>query len=150
MTNIQAQLPFALSTEDDGTQHAIRENIKVSVLPDVKANISHRNANRPFQEKAARWLIVKTEDGLNIYIHGTHVVVTKKELIPTFKEEETAEDLLNEAFRLMKVEKIDGRYTAHTKRNKEILAHALDRVQSNTRRETVGTLMYAKAKLEEE
>lgn len=150
MTHIQPQPPFALSTDDEGTQHAIRDDIKISVLSDVPAKIDHLNANRPFQGKAFRWLVIELENNIKIYVHGTHVLVSKKDLVPTFKESETLDELLEQAFKTMKVEKIDGRYTAKTEFNKKVLEYILDRATSNARLETVSAVNFLKAKLESE
>lgn len=80
---IEPMTPFKIEPEEDGTQHAIHDNIQISVLPDFdNVKIKHRNAVKPFSNgQHTRWLYIKVDD-IKIYVHGTHVVVSKKELNP--------------------------------------------------------------------
>lgn len=115
---IEPQAPFRLSKEPDGTQHAIKDNIQITVLPDVEdCIIKHRVANKPYAEKSARWLLVTIGD-LKMYVNGTHVVVTNRDLNPTF-DIPTVNDYVDEVFKRIKIVKdTKGRYIIDTDRNR--------------------------------
>jgi len=78
--------PFEIHPEPDGTQHATKDNIQITVLPDVgEIKMFHRNALHQSSGGHTRWLVIKAGD-LNIFVHGTHVVVTKNDLYPTIND----------------------------------------------------------------
>lgn len=120
--------PFDLQPDPDGTQHAIKDHIQISILPDAgPAKVNHRKGERPSEGKATRWLHVALEDhGLHIFVHGTHVVVTAKDYSPTFARND-GPSLLAEAFKHLKAEKDErGCYVVDTPGNRRILAKLID------------------------
>ncbi len=78
--------PFEIHPEPDGTQHATKDNIQITVLPDMgDVKIKHRNAINQPTGNHVRWLYIKAP-GVNIYVHGTHVVISKSDIYPTFMD----------------------------------------------------------------
>ena len=79
--------PFRLVSEPDGTQRAIKDEIEVTVLPDVACVIRHRvGVHKAVGSKGidrqTRWLLVELEGSIRLFVHGTHVVVTRQDLNP--------------------------------------------------------------------
>lgn len=85
--------PFEIHPEPDGTVHAIREDIQITVLPDVgDFKIFHRVGTKPATGEESRWGVIDLkEKGVKIFLHATHVVVTTRDLNPTFSEKEAAD-----------------------------------------------------------
>ena len=121
---IEAEPPFELTPEPDGTKHAVKDHIQISVHPDLgEVVMKHRVGNRPEAGLQSRWLYVYLKDkDVRIYVNGTHVVVAEAELAPTFTEN-THEELANLAFKKMKVGKTEKSiYTMDTEHNRRIVA----------------------------
>ncbi len=150
---IGAAAPFKISFDPDGTQHAIKDNIKITVLPDIDdCKISHKYAEQPFGKtaKATRWLHIALGD-VHLYVHGTHVLVTKrKDIVITFKEDRSPAEILESCMKNMKAHKDEkGRYVVDSDRNRDILGQAFDMLCRNERLDTVSKLRYVDNKLTE-
>jgi len=76
---------FVITTDENGIQHAVNEQLQVSVLPDAKARLFHRREIRPFAGGQKRSALVAELDGVRVFIQGSHIVVTKRNL-PLFGE----------------------------------------------------------------
>ncbi len=127
--------PFEVSQEPDGTQHAVRDNIQVTILPDVgECKVSHRVGQKIEAGKSTRWLHLDlVERGIHVFIHGTHVVVSEKDLNPNF-DLQSKEQLLVDAFKYLRVEKDEkGRYVIDTENNRRVVGRLLDLVTDRER-----------------
>ena len=73
---------FAISTEGDGTRHAVNAELQVTVLPDADdAYIAHERTRKPFMSGGLESSFLKARlDDVWVYIVGTHIVVTKQKL----------------------------------------------------------------------
>lgn len=146
--------PFKISHDPDGTKHAIKDNIKFSILPDIgECEISHKYAEQPFSKSfsnATRWLHIALGD-VHLYVHGTHVLVTKrKDIVITFKEDRSPSDILELCMRNMKAHKDEkGRYVVDSERNRDILIQAFDMLSRNERLDAVAKLRYVENKITE-
>lgn len=84
MPLITAAEPFKIIPEPDGTTHMVRDEVGVTILPDIPHKAFHRVGQRA-DMGASRWGVIDLpEHGVKIYIHGNHVVITGEELRPEF------------------------------------------------------------------
>lgn len=78
--------PFKLHPDPDGTQHAVKDGIGISVLPDVgEVKIKHRVGIHPSTGEKSRWLFIQAGD-VKVFVNGRHIVITKRDLLPTFAD----------------------------------------------------------------
>jgi hypothetical protein len=75
-------MDFAISTEGDGTKHAISAALQVTVLPDEDSYICHERT-KPFFNDSGRsptsFLKCRLDD-VWVYILGTNIIITKQKL----------------------------------------------------------------------
>ncbi len=142
---IEAAAPFELTPAPDGVQHAVKSDIQISVFPDVgEVKMKHRVGQRPQADAESRWLYIHLVDkDIRIYIHGTHVVVAKAELLPTFRTH-SKEEATNIAFKSF-AEGTDarGRRTWDTENNREVFKKALDLAEMGIRSKILSEVQYA-------
>ncbi len=79
--------PYALSPRPKGTRNLNQESFQISVLPDCSCEIKYRNGIHVDlagdSMRRTRWALLSFDNGVKIYIHGTHVVITRQDLLPT-------------------------------------------------------------------
>ena len=79
--------PFRLIPEPQGTRYFNQDSLQISVLPDCDCEIKHRNGIHMdlahVGVRRTRWMPLILDNGIRIYIHGTHVVITRQDLLPT-------------------------------------------------------------------
>lgn len=144
MVIINPDAPFERSTEPDGTKHAINGNIQVSVLPDAGSNVTmkYRAGVRQKTGEKSKWLMVLIDD-LYIFVHGTHVVVTKTKLQPTFTTDDD-ESIISDSIKGLLIVKDEiGRYVLDETRARQVLTQALARAKSKENNTIVSNLRYA-------
>jgi len=125
---IQSEPPFELSGGPDGVKHGVKGHIQVSVFPDVgEVVMKHRVGKRPEWGAESRWLYVHLKDkDLRIYVHGTHVVVSERELLPTFTTN-AREELMQQAFKHMVLGSDENkRNTVDTPHNRKVIEGILE------------------------
>ncbi len=128
---IQPDKPFQITRGADGSQHAVKESIQVTVTPDCgETKVHHRNGTKPATGESSRWLHVNLKDkGLHVFISGTHVVITERDYLPTF-DMPTPDRLLEEALKRMKADKDEkGRYVVDTISNRKVLRDLFEMVR---------------------
>lgn len=77
--------PFMLTTED-GVRHAVKGNIKVSVLPDVgEVKMMHKFVFQPLKDSSGVRILKMIIGDLKIFVNNDHFVITKKEIYPKLK-----------------------------------------------------------------
>ena len=137
---IEPQAPFRISNEKDGTKHAIKNNIQISVFPDVKdVKIKHRVAQKPMANKESRWLYITIGD-LKLYINGTHVLITHEDLVPTFPITEI-DEYVEEIIKRLRVTKDEkGRYIVKNPKNKAMVKKVLEVFDLDSRKKALDTL----------
>jgi len=125
---IGAQPPFELTNEPDGTKHAIKDDIQITVLPDVgDVELKHRVGQQTQGLEQSRWLYGKLGE-LRLYVNGTHVIITKKEMIPTFNRP-TIQKTIQDIFKHIKPAKNKrGEYVIENEKNVERLAEFLTKL----------------------
>ena len=146
---IQSEPPFELSGSDtEGVQHAVKGHIQVSVLPDVgEVEMKHRVGQRPGIDAESRWLYINLKDkNLRIYVHGTHVVVAEKELLPTFTTN-SREELMEHVFKHMKPGSDENkRPTVDTPQNRRIISEVLELSEIGIRSKLLAGMSHGAAK----
>lgn len=132
---IQETPPFKLTREPSGVQHAVKDNIQITILPDAgEVLVTHRKGVKPFTSETSRWLHVFLKDsGHRIFINGTHVVVTRKDMLPTFDLRADGE-IVESILRHVKIHKNErGAYVLDTKGNREVLLSHIIEVKERER-----------------
>lgn len=75
---------YVIKQDDEGAWNATSLQRIVTVLPEGDTKIFMRNGVRPFApggEQRVRWLVAEL-DGVRVYVHGNHILVTKQDLYP--------------------------------------------------------------------
>ena len=132
---IDSEPPFEITPAPDGVKNAVKGNIQISVFPDVgEVEMKHRIGKRPAADAESRWLYINLVDkNVRIYIHGTHVVVAKAELLPTFRTN-SREELMEAVFKNIKPFKTEkNRYVVDTEENRKILDAIFETVEMGIR-----------------
>ena len=144
---ITPEPPFEITNAPDRVKHAVKGNIQVSVFPDVgEVEMKHRIGKRPDIEAESRWLCIDLKDkGVNLYVHGTHVVVSEKQLLPTFTTN-SLEELMNAAFKALKPDKVQNRYVIDTPKNRKILAELFILCETGVRSRLLAEISYGQGK----
>ncbi len=145
---IEGEPPFELSGDSDGTRHAVKGHIQISVFPDVgEIVMKHRVGKRPDIDAESRWLYINLPDkNLRIYIHGTHVVVAERELLPTFSTKSRIE-LMKLAFKKMRIGSDEKkRNTVDTPQNRRIIEDILEMSEVGTRSRLLAEMTHGAAK----
>lgn len=143
---IQAIPPFAISKDGEGAQHAIKDSIQITVLPDVDAKITHRYGANPHKQKESRWLHIDCGE-LHIFINGTHVLVSSKDHLPTF-DIETPEELVNQAMKYFKIHKAErGNYVFDCDHNRTVLKSLIEQIQVQERNKLLSWMKHLWSKL---
>ena len=131
---IESEPPFEITNAPDGVKHAVKENIQISVFPDVgEVKMRHKIGMRASVGES-RWLYITLVDkGVNIYIHGTHVVVSEKKLLPTFTTH-SREELMETAFKNLRAHKTEkNKYIVDTEGNRHVLNEIFEEIEMGIR-----------------
>jgi hypothetical protein len=75
--------PFTLSQDADGARHAVSPELALTILPDGKSTMFHRNAikkNTTTGETAHLRALVAELNGVRVYIMDGHMVMTTQDL----------------------------------------------------------------------
>lgn len=146
---IETLAPFRISKDADGSQHAVKDNIQITTLPDLgEVKINHRRGVKPATQESSRWLHINLVDkGLHIYIHGTHVVVSERDYLPTFDLLDS-NTLMNRALKYLQIEKNErGAYIIDTPSNRELLKSLFDTIQDQEKNNLIANIRHAIAKV---
>ena len=108
--------------------------------------MKHRNGKRPEAEAESRWLYIDLVDkDVRIYVHGTHVVVAKAELLPTFTTN-SREELMETAFKYIKPHKTEqNRYVVDTEENRHVLNNIFETLEMGVRSRLLAEMNYGAA-----
>ena len=80
---MQNLVEFELKEEADGSRHAISSDLVVTVLPDGKSKLFHRNAikkNTSTGETTHSRALVAELNGVRMYVLGSHIVLTTQDM----------------------------------------------------------------------
>ena len=150
---IEAQQPFELSKDADGSQHAVKDNIQVTVTADIDAKINHKVGHKPDTGETSRWLHIDAGDkvergrGFHVYINGTHVIITGRSYNPTF-DLHTPEALLELAMKRLRIHKNErGAYVIDTKDNRKVLTDLFEMVEVGQKNRLMQWMKHAVARI---
>ena len=74
---------FEISQDKDGSRHAVSPDMVVTVLPDGKSQLFHRNAikkNTATGETMHLRALVAELNGVRMYLLGKHIVLTTQDM----------------------------------------------------------------------
>lgn len=120
---IETDAPYRLTKADDGSHHATKENLQLTVTKDCgDVALNHRVGQKPSAGQESRWLHANLKDhGIHLYVSGSHIVLTGVDRLPTF-DLPTPESLTTEAMNRMVIEKDErGAYIIDTTTNRDVL-----------------------------
>lgn len=118
--------PFLMSNED-GVQHAVKDDIKVSILPDVEnAEMKHKVIVQPLRDSSGVRILKILIGDLKIFVNNNHFVITKKELYPKL-EACDADWCVENIMKYVSVDKDEkGRYTINNEKNLKTLKNIVE------------------------
>ena len=144
---IESEAPFEITPAPDGVKHAVKGSIQISVFPDVgEVVMKHRIGKRPGIDAESRWLYVNLVDqNVKIYVHGTHVVVAAKELLPTFTTN-SREELMETAFKHLRAHKTEkNKYIVDTEHNRNVINTIFEEIEMGVRSSLLAEMNHGSA-----
>jgi hypothetical protein len=77
-------LDFQITTEDDGTRHAVQGDVALTILPGGETSLFARRAIKKHpsgETENITWLVGEL-NGVRVYINGSKIVMTTQDLLP--------------------------------------------------------------------